>query len=172
MENRALLRDCCEQMGVSLGEKETEQFMTYLSLLLEWNEKMNLTAITEPREVVLKHFADCLSLVPCVEWRDGMRVIDVGTGAGFPGIPVKIACPEIELTLLDSLQKRIGFLQEVGSQLGLRVSTMSIAVRRMADRTRSTVKGSICAFHAQLQIFLFWRNIACLLLRSAAGLRH
>ena len=148
MENRALLRDCCEQMGVSLGEKETEQFMTYLSLLLEWNEKMNLTAITEPREVVLKHFADCLSLVPCVEWRDGMRVIDVGTGAGFPGIPVKIACPEIELTLL------------------------SIAVRRMADRTRSTVKGSICAFHAQLQIFLFWRNIACLLLRSAAGLRH
>ena len=119
MENRALLRDCCEQMGVSLGEKETEQFMTYLSLLLEWNEKMNLTAITEPREVVLKHFADCLSLVPCVEWRDGMRVIDVGTGAGFPGIPVKIACPEIELTLLDSLQKRIGFLQEVGSQLGL-----------------------------------------------------
>ena len=111
MENRALLRDCCEQMGVSLGEKETEQFMTYLSLLLEWNEKMNLTAITEPREVVLKHFADCLSLVPCVEWRDGMRVIDVGTGAGFPGIPVKIACPEIELTLLDSLQKRIGFLQ-------------------------------------------------------------
>ena len=119
MENRALLRDCCEQMGVSLGEKETEQFMTYLSLLLEWNEKMNLTAITEPREVVLKHFADCLSLVPCMEWRDGMRVIDVGTGAGFPGIPVKIACPEIELTLLDSLQKRIGFLQEVGSQLGL-----------------------------------------------------
>lgn len=119
MENRALLRDCCEQMGVSLGEKETEQFMTYLSLLLEWNEKMNLTAITEPREVVLKHFADCLSLVPCVEWRDGMRVIDVGTGAGFPGIPVKITCPEIELTLLDSLQKRIGFLQEVGSQLGL-----------------------------------------------------
>ena len=170
MENRALLRDCCEQMGVSLGEKETEQFMTYLSLLLEWNEKMNLTAITEPREVVLKHFADCLSLVPCVEWRDGMRVIDVGTGAGFPGIPVKIACPEIELTLLDSLQKRIGFLQEVGSQLGL--STMSIAVRRMADRIRSTVKGSICVFHAQLQIFLFWRNIACLLLRSAAGLRH
>ena len=164
MENRALLRDCCEQMGVSLGEKETEEFMTYLSLLLEWNEKMNLTAITEPREVVLKHFADCLSLVPCVEWRDGMRVIDVGTGAGFPGIPVKIACPEIELTLLDSLQKRIGFLQEV--------SAMSVAVRRMADRTRSTVKGSICAFHAQLQIFLFWQNIACLLLRSAAGLRH
>ena len=114
-----LLRDCCEQMGVSLGEEQTQQFMTYLSLLLEWNEKMNLTAITEPREVVLKHFADCLSLVPWVEWKRGMRVIDVGTGAGFPGIPVKLVRPEIELTLLDSLQKRIGFLREVGAELGL-----------------------------------------------------
>ena len=119
MEKRELLKDCCAQMGISLQEEQLEQFMTYLSLLLEWNEKMNLTAITEPREVVLKHFADCLSLVPWVEWKKGLRVIDVGTGAGFPGIPVKLACPEIELTLLDSLQKRIGFLQEVGSQLGL-----------------------------------------------------
>lgn len=93
MENRALLRDCCEQMGVSLGEKETEQFMTYLSLLLEWNEKMNLTAITEPREVVLKHFADCLSLVPCVEWRDGMRVIDVGTRCRLSGDSRKNCLP-------------------------------------------------------------------------------
>ena len=83
--------------------------MTYLSLLLEWNEKMNLTAITEPREVVLKHFADCLSLVPCVEWRDGMRVIDVGTGAGFPGIPVKIACPEIELTFWIPCRSALAF---------------------------------------------------------------
>ncbi len=114
-----LLRDCCKQMGVSLGEEQTQQFMTYLSLLLEWNEKMNLTAITEPRKVVLKHFVDCLSLVPWVEWKRGMRVIDVGTGAGFPGIPVKLVRPEIELTLLDSLQKRIGFLREVGAELGL-----------------------------------------------------
>lgn len=119
MEYKALLKDCCGEMGVSLDEKQLEQFMTYLSLLLEWNEKMNLTAITEKREVVLKHFADCLSLVPQTEWQAGMKVIDVGTGAGFPGIPVKIACPDVEMTLLDSLQKRIGFLQEVGAQLGL-----------------------------------------------------
>lgn len=119
MENKALLKDCCDQMGVVLSEAQLEQFMTYLSLLLEWNEKMNLTAITEHRDVVLKHFADCLSLVPQVEWKAGMQVIDVGTGAGFPGIPVKIACPDVEMTLLDSLQKRIGFLQEVGSQLQL-----------------------------------------------------
>lgn len=119
MEYKKLLKESCEEMGVSLNEKQIEQFMQYLSLLLEWNEKMNLTAITEKRDVVLKHFADCLSLVPAVEWKAGMKVIDVGTGAGFPGIPVKVACPEVEMTLLDSLQKRIGFLQEVGSQLGL-----------------------------------------------------
>ena len=119
MEYKKLLKESCEEMGVSLDEKQIDQFMQYLSLLLEWNEKMNLTAITEKRDVVLKHFADCLSLVPAVEWKAGMKVIDVGTGAGFPGIPVKIACPEVEMTLLDSLQKRIGFLQEVGSQLGL-----------------------------------------------------
>lgn len=119
MEHKALLRDCCEQMGVALTEEQLAQFMTYLSLLLEWNEKMNLTAITEEREVILKHFADCLSLIPTVEWKDRLRVIDVGTGAGFPGVPIKIAHPKIELTLLDSLQKRIGFLQEVGRQLHL-----------------------------------------------------
>ena len=87
MENKALLKDCCDQMGVALSDAQAEQFMTYLSLLLEWNEKMNLTAITEHRDVVLKHFADCLSLIPHVEWKEGMQVIDVGTGAGFPGIP-------------------------------------------------------------------------------------
>lgn len=119
MEYKKLLKESCDEMGVSLDENQIEQFMQYLSLLLEWNEKMNLTAITEKRDVVLKHFADCLSLVPAVEWNTGMKVIDVGTGAGFPGIPVKIACPEVEMTLLDSLQKRIGFLQEVGTQLGL-----------------------------------------------------
>ena len=94
------------ELEITLNEKQIEQFLTYYELLVEWNKVMNLTAITEPREVVLKHFADCLSLVPCVEWRDGMRVIDVGTGAGFPGIPVKIACPEIELT-----KKAMIFLQ-------------------------------------------------------------
>ncbi|MBQ5588871.1 MAG: class I SAM-dependent methyltransferase, partial [Anaerotignum sp.] len=67
--------DCCDQMGVSLSDAQAEQFMTYLSLLLEWNEKMNLTAITEHRDVVLKHFADCLSLIPHVAWKEGMKVI-------------------------------------------------------------------------------------------------
>lgn len=114
-----LLRDCSEKMGIALSEEQIEQFMAYLSLLLEWNEKTNLTAITDRREVVLKHFADCLGLLPALEWQPGMEVIDVGTGAGFPGLPVKIAKPEVQMTLLDSLQKRIGFLEEVIDVLGL-----------------------------------------------------
>ena len=118
---KALLKDCAEKMGIALDETQLEQFMGYMSLLLEWNEKMNLTAITEEREVVLKHFADCLSLLPSLgkTREDAFSVIDVGTGAGFPGYPVKLAYPNIELTLLDSLQKRIGFLEEVKAQLGL-----------------------------------------------------
>lgn len=121
-ENRqntaALLTDCCKKMGVPLTEGQAGQFMAYLALLLEWNEKMNLTAITEEREIVIKHFADSLSLAPAVK-EGALSVIDVGTGAGFPGLPLKIARPEIRLTLLDSLQKRIGFLEEVTARLGL-----------------------------------------------------
>lgn len=119
MEHKVLLQESCEKMGVSLTEEMASQFMTYLSLLLEWNEKMNLTAITDKKDVVQKHLVDCLSILPHLSLTGQEKIIDVGTGAGFPGIPVKIACPEVEMTLLDSLQKRIGFLEEVGSQLGL-----------------------------------------------------
>lgn len=120
MENKMLLQSCCEQMQIPLSQQMGQQFMTYMSLLLEWNEKMNLTAITEEREVVLKHFVDCLSLVPHLKISQGTKIIDVGTGAGFPGLPVKIACPEVSMTLLDSLQKRIGFLEEAIKAMGLK----------------------------------------------------
>ena len=119
MENKMLLKSCCEQMQIHLSKEMEEQFMVYMSLLLEWNEKMNLTAITEEREVVLKHFVDCLSLVPYLKVSENTKMIDVGTGAGFPGLPVKIACPQVSMTLLDSLQKRIGFLEEAINSMGL-----------------------------------------------------
>ncbi|MBM6830073.1 16S rRNA (guanine(527)-N(7))-methyltransferase RsmG [Anaerotignum lactatifermentans] len=119
MEHKSLLMDCAKEMGVELTEEMLSQFETYFSLLIEWNEKMNLTAITEEREVVLKHFADCISVLPHLALTGKEKIIDVGTGAGFPGIPLKIACPSLEVTLLDSLQKRIGFLEEVGRQLNL-----------------------------------------------------
>ncbi len=119
MENQALLRTSCEQMGVKLTDGMVRQFQTYLSLLLEWNQKMNLTAITEPKEVIQKHFVDCLSVLPYLQLQGRERMIDVGTGAGFPGIPIKIACPHLQLTLLDALQKRITFLETVTAQLAL-----------------------------------------------------
>lgn len=119
MDHKELLKSCCEEMQVSLTEHMAEQFMEYMHLLLEWNKRMNLTAITDEREVVLKHFADCLSIVPHIQQTENRKLIDVGTGAGFPGIPVKIALPQVSMTLLDSLQKRVGFLQEVTQRLAL-----------------------------------------------------
>lgn len=119
MEKAVLLQQSCAKMGVTLTEDMTAQFMTYMDLLLSWNEKMNLTAITEENDVILKHFADCVSILPHLALKGDESIIDVGTGAGFPGIPLKIACPSISVTLLDSLQKRIGFLEEVTNALCL-----------------------------------------------------
>ena len=119
MEKTALLQQSCEKMGITLTEHMTTQFMAYMDLLLSWNEKMNLTAITEQNDVILKHFADCVSVLPHLALQGNESVIDVGTGAGFPGIPLKIACPSISVTLLDALQKRIGFLEEVTNALSL-----------------------------------------------------
>ncbi len=106
-------------MGISLSDGQLAQFDRYYHLLLEWNEKMNLTAITDFTEVWQKHFLDSLTMIGVREISDPVTMIDVGTGAGFPGIPLKIVYPQIELTLLDSLNKRITFLNEVIRELGL-----------------------------------------------------
>ena len=95
-----------------------DNFQVYYEMLVGWNEKVNLTAITEEDDVAIKHFLDSLNAAKGMV-KDGMKVIDVGTGAGFPGLPVKIANPLVELTLVDSLNKRINFLNEVVAALGL-----------------------------------------------------
>ena len=105
------------KINISLSDKQLQQFMTYYEMLIEKNKVMNLTAITDPTEIVTRHFLDCAALAPYMP-QDG-RVLDVGTGAGFPGIPLKIAFPEVEVVLLDSLNKRVKFLNEVIGQLGL-----------------------------------------------------
>lgn len=105
-------------IGIEISQKQAEQFYKYMELLLEWNEKMNLTAITEPEEVILKHFIDSLTIIPYLKEAD--TVLDIGTGAGFPGIPLKILEENKKFTLLDSLNKRIIFLQTVINELELK----------------------------------------------------
>ena len=103
----------CEKIGVQLSETAVKKLNIYANLLVEWNEKMNLTAITDPDEVVWKHFYDCILFFKNINLPDGARVIDVGTGAGFPGVVLKIVREDIKLTLLDGLNKRLVFLGEV-----------------------------------------------------------
>lgn len=109
----------CKELGISLTESQISQFLRYYELLCEWNEKMNLTAITEYDDVMKKHFVDSLSLACAVDLSGKSSLIDVGTGAGFPGLALKIAFPNLQITLLDSLQKRVLFLNEVIDVLGL-----------------------------------------------------
>lgn len=107
-----------KEIDIEFNEEQIEKFYKYMQLLLEWNEKINLTAITDPKEIILKHFIDSLTILKYI--KKGAKVIDVGTGAGFPGIPLKILRDDINLTLLDSLNKRINFLKLVIDELKLK----------------------------------------------------
>ena len=105
------LKEKAEKLNINLSNDQIEKFYKYMNILLKWNEFMNLTAITNPDEIILKHFIDSLSINEYINEND--KIIDVGTGAGFPGIPLKIVNEEAEMMLLDSLNKRLNFLEEV-----------------------------------------------------------
>ena len=109
MIDKQLLLQGCKQFEIELSTQAAEQLDTYAQLLVEWNGKMNLTAITDPQGIVFKHFVDSLLLLKAVELPQGSSLIDVGAGAGFPSMPVKIARPDLAVTMLDSLQKRLTF---------------------------------------------------------------
>lgn len=113
-----VLEKGCENLGISLDEKQKEQFIQFYEYLVEKNKVMNLTGITEFQEVLVKHFLDSLACVKAVDLTKVKKVMDIGTGAGFPGVPLKIAFPHLEECLLDSLKKRVTFLEETFDILG------------------------------------------------------
>lgn len=117
----SLFKNGLDELGISLSDIQIQQFIRFYEMLVEKNKVMNLTAITEFEEVIVKHFLDSLAVVKVVSkdtLKGDVKIIDIGTGAGFPGIPLKIAFPDIKITLLDSLNKRINFLREVCDELG------------------------------------------------------
>ena len=114
------LKTAANDVNLELSEKQYEQFIKYMRLVQEWNEKINLTAILEDEEIIKKHFIDSIKAFKRDEFKKNVNMIDVGTGAGFPGIPIAIMNPNINVTLLDSLNKRIKFLDIVISKLGLK----------------------------------------------------
>ena len=105
-------------LGFNFSVEQLEKFYKYMNLLIEWNEKMNLTAITEPNDIILKHFIDSITINKYIE--NSVKVVDVGTGAGFPGIPLSIIRPDLQITVVDSLNKRLMFLQEIKKELELK----------------------------------------------------
>lgn len=119
MINKEMLRSGALEYGVELNEKALERFDKYAELLCEWNSFMNLTAIKEPDEIMKKHFVDSLSLLSAVNIPEGASLIDVGTGAGFPGVPLLIARNDLKMTLLDSTNKRLDFIRAVLEAIGL-----------------------------------------------------
>lgn len=122
MSIKNILIDATKDFKIQLTEEQLDKLELYAKLLVEWNEKINLTAITDDEGVAVKHFADSLTFFNYIDVPQGASLIDVGTGAGFPGVVLKIARPDINLTLLDSLNKRLVFLDEVSKKLDLSVT--------------------------------------------------
>lgn len=138
-----------EVLGIKLNEKQIKQFLTYYEMLVEWNSFMNLTAITEFEDVMKKHFIDSISLIKAYDISKPVNVIDVGTGAGFPGLALKIAYPNLKITLLDSLNKRIQFLNEIIQKLQLEeITTIHGRAEDYSKREEYREKFDLCVSRA------------------------
>lgn len=117
--SKELLKNVSYENGIELDEQALDRFDMYAELLIEWNKKINLTAITQPDEIVIKHFVDSLLLLNCIDIKDGAKLIDIGTGSGLPGVALLIAKPNLNLTLLDSTKKKLNVIEDILEKLGL-----------------------------------------------------
>jgi 16S rRNA (guanine527-N7)-methyltransferase len=142
-----LLDKYLEKIDIVINETQKEQFHKYMDLLIEWNKKINLTAIVEPEEIILKHFIDSVTISKYINQDD--KTIDIGTGAGFPGIPLKIIRPELKIELLDSLNKRINFLNIVVDELKLKnIECIHSRVEEFAKNKKNREKYDIVTSRA------------------------
>lgn len=145
-----LLQKACSEMDLSITEEMQNKFLIYKDLLLEWNKKVNLTAIISEPEVILKHFADSLTLLTLKELDSkDLKIIDVGTGAGFPSVPIKILRDDFTLTLVDSLNKRVSFLNELTQELSLtKVECIHSRAEDLGKNENYREKYNICVSRA------------------------
>jgi len=135
-ELREFTIDSARELGLTIGEDHAEQFMRYLAHLLEWNKAINLTAIIEPKEIIIKHFVDSLAALVATNFPQNSVVLDVGSGGGFPGIPLKIVRPDLRLIMVEPIQKKCSFLNSVIGLLKLQnVSTFDGTIEQYARRS-------------------------------------
>ncbi len=148
MISKELLIKSCESLGIEITNEAVDRFDTYAKLLVDYNEKVNLTAITAPDDIVIKHFADSLCLTKFVELSPAKKIIDVGTGAGFPGAALLCYNPELNITMIDSVNKKLDFIRFLVKELGLSAKIVTIRAEEAAKKSEYREKFDVVTSRA------------------------